>query len=166
MQTQYEPLDETRMHEGDMSGCGENDVLNDRDLDILGDMCRASDCSGSVSDVGPDDSEHARAPDGSISPKRLNLQRSSPQSTVDLEQPDHTVYRADHRPFSSIATSPAAMSIDSVDGPGPSQSITHNDDLEMVYSRPSEQELCKPGSCNLANHALRPDHRKYGRRDG
>ncbi|KAI1865944.1 uncharacterized protein JN550_007922 [Neoarthrinium moseri] len=58
------------------------------------------------------------------------------------------------------------MSIESVDGPGPSQRITHNDDLEMVYSRPSEQELCNPGSCNLANHALRPDHRKYGRREG
>ncbi|KAI1839504.1 hypothetical protein JX266_014283 [Neoarthrinium moseri] len=166
MQTQYETLEETIMHEGDMSSCEENDVIDDRDLDILRGACRASHCSGSVNDVGPDDSEHALAPDGSISPKRLNLQRSSPQSTVDLEQPDHTVYRADHRAFSSIATSPAAMSIDSVDGPGPSQRITHNDDLEMVYSRPSEQEPCNPGSCNLANHALRPDHRRYGRREG
>ncbi|KAI1856494.1 uncharacterized protein JN550_013777 [Neoarthrinium moseri] len=166
MQTQYETLEETIMHEGDMSSCEENDVVDDRDLDILRGACRASHCSGSVSDVGPGDSEHALAPDGANSSKRLNLQRSSPQSTVDLEQPDHTVYRADHQAFSSIATSPAAMSIDSVDGPGPSQRITHNDDLEMFYSRPSEPEPCNPGSCNLANHALRPDHRKYGRIEG
>ncbi|KAI1839418.1 hypothetical protein JX266_014371, partial [Neoarthrinium moseri] len=119
MQTQYETLEETIMHEGDMSSCEDNDVIDDRDLDILRGARRASHCSGSVNDVGPGDSEHALAPDGSISSKRLNFQRSSPQSTVDLEQPDHTVYRADHRAFSSIATSPAAMSIDSVDGPGP-----------------------------------------------
>ncbi|KAI1840203.1 hypothetical protein JX266_013604 [Neoarthrinium moseri] len=146
--------------EDDMSNCEENDVLDDRDLDILRGVSRASHCSGPFND-GSSDSERAPTPDQVVS-----SHCSSPQSTVEFEQPDPTIYGGvEDRALSSIEPSPAAMSINSVDGLGQSQRSTRNGYLEMIYSRPSAQDSCDPGSCTLANHALRLDHRDYGRRE-